>query len=118
MGIGAGDMGLFDEFCGNRLGYTGETDIQCYSDAETLLVGAGAEAHMRGDGRVRGNRDGFLLFGADILDRAQETGGIGRGKQLVGVEAIIGATHLLRLADLDVEHAIGGFGLALPASSG
>src|SRR5688572_22833491 len=75
IGIGAGDMGLLDEFFGYRLGHAGKADVQCYCDAETLLVGAGTEAYVCGDGRVRGNRDGFLFLGTDIFDRAQEAGG-------------------------------------------
>ena len=43
-------MGLLDDFFGYRLGHAGEADVQCYGDAETLLVGARAEAHMGGDG--------------------------------------------------------------------
>ena len=64
------------------------------------------------------NWNGFLFLGADIFDRAQEAGGIGGSKKLIGIETIVLAAHFLGLADLEVDHAIGGYSPALAAASG
>ena len=39
------------------------------------------------------NWNSFLFLGADIFDRAQEAGGIGGSKELVGIETIVPAAR-------------------------
>lgn len=112
-GVWADFVRFGDERFGSGFVHAGQRDVEDDAEAEVVLR-VFAEADVGVNGKAL--RHGDFFVAGDEAHRADEAGGVARGKELFGVGAGAVAAQFFRWGEFDVQFAVVSFGSAVAAA--